>query len=182
MKRPPQPFWNKDWLYNEYVIKKKSTGEIAREINVRYQTIWPWLKKHGITARQTGVRGEKHPNFGKPGVNLGKKVPSLARFGKNNPNWKGGHGSYRDRLYANTKWRTIAQKVKKRDAACKMCCSSNRCEIHHILPLAKYPLLGLEMNNLILLCYDCHKKIRNKELRVSKMLFSKIIPERNHSL
>lgn len=32
--RKRKPFWDYDWLYNEYVVKQKSAQEIANEQNV----------------------------------------------------------------------------------------------------------------------------------------------------
>lgn len=42
------PWRDKDWLYNEYVTKDRSTREIADEFGCKQNTIQCWLKKHGI--------------------------------------------------------------------------------------------------------------------------------------
>ena len=40
-----------DWLYDQYVIQKKTMAEIARECGKTPMTIHGWLKKHGIKSR-----------------------------------------------------------------------------------------------------------------------------------
>lgn len=48
---------NKEWLYNEYVAKRKSSEEIAEECGVGGQTILNWLIKFDIPRRKSGQRG-----------------------------------------------------------------------------------------------------------------------------
>lgn len=57
---------------------------------------------------------------------------------------------------------TIAKKnVKARDCVC-MCCNespkNNHLEVHHIMPLSKYPELASDERNMISLCQKCHRK------------------------
>lgn len=44
----PRPWMDKQWLENEYVIKDRSTREIAEEYGCKPNTIQCWLVKHGI--------------------------------------------------------------------------------------------------------------------------------------
>lgn len=44
----PRPWLDKDWLYNEYVVKDRSTKDIANEYGCKRNTIQVWLIKHGI--------------------------------------------------------------------------------------------------------------------------------------
>lgn len=46
--RGEKPWMNKDWLYQEYVIKDRSSKEIAEEYGCKQNTIQQWLLKHGI--------------------------------------------------------------------------------------------------------------------------------------
>ena len=39
---------DKQWLYHQYIELEKSRTEIAAEVGVNKQTVWVWLKKHGI--------------------------------------------------------------------------------------------------------------------------------------
>lgn len=42
------PWMNRDWLFEEYVTKDKSTKQIAEEHGCKQNTIQCWLLKHGI--------------------------------------------------------------------------------------------------------------------------------------
>lgn len=44
----PKPWMDKEWLYNEYVIKDRRTADIAEEYGCKQNTIQQWLCKHGI--------------------------------------------------------------------------------------------------------------------------------------
>ena len=49
--------------------------------------------------------------------------------------------------------------VKSRDGCCQICGEqSKQLEIHHILPLAKYPELASDEKNMITLCQVHHRK------------------------
>ena len=54
----------------------------------------------------------------------------------------------------------VAKKnVKKRDGCCQVCGEMDKpLEIHHIMPLAKYPSLASDEHNLITLCQKHHKE------------------------
>ena len=41
--RNKKPFWNKEWLYNEYINKQKSAKEIADIQKCHRNTIYNWL-------------------------------------------------------------------------------------------------------------------------------------------
>ena len=43
-----KPWMNKDWLYEEYVVKDRSSADIAKEYGCVQNTIQCWLLKHGI--------------------------------------------------------------------------------------------------------------------------------------
>jgi hypothetical protein len=44
---------NKDWLYEEYVIKKRSAVNIASEFNIWYGTILDYCRKYGFEIKQS---------------------------------------------------------------------------------------------------------------------------------
>ena len=49
--------------------------------------------------------------------------------------------------------------VKIRDDCCQCCGEHNKIlEVHHIMPISKYPNLASDTSNLIALCQHCHKK------------------------
>ena len=55
----------------------------------------------------------------------------------------------------------IRREVKEaQDNRCPMCGEvSKRMELHHILPVARFPELWDDRRNCVALCHDCHKEI-----------------------
>ena len=66
--RTPKPYWNKEWLFNEYVINQKSSSEIASLFSVTEANIIFWLRKHDIP-RRTISEARKVKHWGAVGVN-----------------------------------------------------------------------------------------------------------------
>ena len=55
----------------------------------------------------------------------------------------------------------LKREIKKRDSKKCACCNKtfkNHLEIHHIMPISKYPELANDPKNLISLCQKCHTK------------------------
>jgi hypothetical protein len=48
---PKHPYMDKEWLNNEYTIKRKKMVTIAKECNTNYNTIKRWLVKFNISIR-----------------------------------------------------------------------------------------------------------------------------------
>lgn len=44
----PQAYWNKEWLIEEYIKKNRSVLNIAKEFDVKRDTIKYWLRKYKI--------------------------------------------------------------------------------------------------------------------------------------
>ena len=64
----------------------------------------------------------------------------------------------------------LKKEIKKRDSKKCTCCNKtfkNHLEIHHIMPVSKYPELAYDPENLVSLCQKCHAKYheyyRNQE-------------------
>ena len=165
--RESKPWWNRDWLFNEYVTLEKSAEQIANEVNCKRNNILFWLAKHGIPRRSMReVRSKKH--WGLSGATNGMFGMTRER----SPNWKGGLTPARQRVYASATWRSVVRALNARDRHCRMCGSSGPLEVHHIMPFAKAPLLAFDIGNLIRLCKLCHNKVRNKEMRYAKKLLA----------
>ena len=52
----------------------------------------------------------------------------------------------------------------EQDGVCPMCGGKfefRSMELHHILPMARFPELGIEKRNILFLCHDCHGSIHN---------------------
>ena len=100
----------------------------------------------------------------KPAWNKGKKCPYVSEWnklhptgkGEKNPNWKGG-------LLAHQK----KQALIRDDYTCQICGLRDKeiMEVDHIIPQCVAPELKFELNNLMTLCPNCHrrKSIREKK-------------------
>lgn len=138
----------KEWLFTEYVIKKRTCNDIGKELGKDPKTIWQWLKNNGIPTRPRG--GESSSGSFKKGVNLwlGKKhkqetkekirqarikdghVPYLKNgehwlksvSQEKHPNYKGGLTPERQSFYSSEIWSDVVKQVWKRDnAICQNC-------------------------------------------------------------
>ena len=69
-----------------------------------------------------------------------------------------------DPLYQTQAWKETRLAVLGRDNYICQCCLEDgiltpATTVHHVKYLDKYPELGLEIDNLISVCGDCHAKI-----------------------
>jgi hypothetical protein len=162
--RHPQAFRDKEWLTNEYEVKKRSTGEIAKKFGVTDAAIIFWLRKHGISRRNTSdARAIK--KWG----SVGADNPMWNKRGELNPRWQGGITPERQSFYQSQEWKSACSFVWKRDNATCQRCKLHKSEsmdipfhIHHIKPF-KHVELRAEVSNLILLCEICHQFVHSKK-------------------
>jgi len=162
--RKRQPWWDRQWLVEQYANLGRSASDIAREGGVTENAILFWLKKHGIKARtMREVRASKH--WGVSGVDN----PMWNKRGELNPNWKGGVTAERQAFYASEAWRVACAAVWKRDNAACCRCHLNRDEspdmpmhIHHIEPFAVVELRA-DVGNLVLLYEACHQFVHSRK-------------------
>lgn len=54
------------------------------------------------------------------------------------------------------KWRKLRKEMIALNPKCSACGWSKKLEAHHIQPLHLFPHLGLEPDNLLILCRECH--------------------------
>ena len=162
--RKPKPYWDKNWLYTEYIKKRKPANQIAKEQQCGENNILYFLNKLNIPRwTMKEIRAKKYWGL------KGKQNGMYGKTGKQNPNWNGGHSPERQSIYARFAWKELAKAVLKRDKytcqSCKYYRKDNRKKlmVHHIKRWSKYPELRFEPNNLITLCEKCHKK-RHKEV------------------
>ncbi len=159
--RPRKPHWDKSWLENEYVIKGKSTTQIAAEIGCHPNNILFWLDKYNIPRRaMSQIRAERY--WGAHGSANGM----FGRTGKRNPNYKDGSCPERQLLYIKKFARKFLQSVYRRDNFhCVRCGAPNTgprsIHAHHIRPWAGNPKLRFELTNVITLCRKCHSWIHS---------------------
>jgi hypothetical protein len=162
--RSPQPFREKEWLENEYVKQKRSTGDIASEFSVTDVAILFWLRKHGIPRRSI-AESRKIKHWGQ----LGSDNPMWNKRGELNPRWLGGVTPERQAFYTSKEWKSACSSVWKRDKAkCRRCGIFKKDQedipfhIHHIESFANKELRA-DTSNLVLLCEVCHHFVHSKK-------------------
>lgn len=155
-------YWDKSWLENEYVNKFRSAKDIANEFKITESGILFWLKKHKIPRRDVSeIRCRKY--WG----NSGKLNPMFGKTGNKNGNWKGGITAERQAFYSSLEWKDCIINVWKRDKySCKMCGDKvgngvKMFAIHHKVSF-EVQELRCNIDNLVLLCRDCHHFVHSK--------------------
>lgn len=162
--RPHSSIRDRDWLYEQYVILKRSSSDIAKEMNVTPEAVTFWMKKHGIPRRSTSeTRQIKHWGAS------GSDNPMWNKKGELNPRWKGGITSERQSFYLSSEWKTACAAVWKRDNATCQRCALYKSEspdvpfhIHHIESFQIVEKRA-DVSNLILLCEICHHWVHSKK-------------------
>jgi len=161
--RDRKPYWDKEWLYREYVTNSRSAEDIAKQFNITEAAILYHLRKLEIPRRDmTDIRAKKH--WGSSGEMNGM----FGRTGEDSSNWKGGVTPERQALYCSQEWADAVKTVWKRDNATCQRCGKHReniaiMHIHHIVSFADSVELRTEPDNLILLCKKCHNWIHSKK-------------------
>jgi hypothetical protein len=161
--RDEKPYWHEWWLRREYHLFQRSASEIADDWGVTENAILYWLDKHDIDTRSMeevrkikdwAVSGEENGMYG--------------RTGEDNPNWKGGVTPERQDVYASEEWREAVRRVWLRDeAACQRCEIqadevNDTLHVHHIHPF-DHKDKRTDVDNLILLCPDCHSWVHSRK-------------------
>lgn len=156
--RPKKPYWDKDWLENEYAVKERSADDIARQFGVTEAAILYWLRKHNILRRDMSyIRSKKYWGL------AGKQNGMYGRTGENNSNWKGGVTPERQDFYASQEWKSACAEVYKRDnATCQKCGAKEKLHVHHVIGFANKEIRA-DANNLVLLCVKCHRFVHSRK-------------------
>ena len=144
-----KPYWNKEWLLDEYVIQEREADDIAGQCGVTKTAVLNMLKKFDIPIRsqKTYWPQPKHVSF-----------PHRFLKGEDNPSWKGGPDlSTRTGLYSSQQWKKTKQIVLQRDKnTCQRCnILPVRIKIHHIIPF-HWGIGGCDPGCCISLCGKCH--------------------------
>ncbi len=92
---------------------------------------------------------------------LGK--PNYKTRGDKSHFWKGGvskrNHRLRNKIMATLEYKNWRRAVLKRDGyKCIICETTEKVQVDHIKPFAKYPKLRFEVSNGRVLCFDCHRK------------------------
>lgn len=175
---------NFEWLYNEYVTKKRSMISIAKELGVSPDTISTRLRRFNITIRDRGLANRL-------GYGTGVRHTITDLLVKSNCNKKTGRliecSNCGIRFYVTKKsnrvfctkrcflefkrnnripqedshdtpeYREWRSKVYMRDFwRCQVCGSKLKINSHHIFESIKYPDIRYEVSNGIVLCEKHH--------------------------
>lgn len=142
-----KPAWNKGL--------SKSKGDIL---------IYGHPRSHEIKANISFSRkGKPLSEAHKLALRKGHKEMSLESrkrmsrgIGEVNHRWSGGNWRY---------WKN--QALSRDNYTCQICGFTEReiMEVDHIIPKSKRPDLKLDVNNLMTLCPNCHRRKTNRELK-----------------
>ncbi len=159
-----KPYQSKEWLANEYLVKGKSSSEIADEFGITVPAIIYWLQEFGIPRRTISeARAIKHWGL------AGELNGMYGVRGEDHPGWRGGCTPDRQAVYGSPEWAEAVGKVWQRD---KRTCQRCRCvclpngdvafHIHHIVSFSVKEL-RTDVKNLVLLCINCHHWVHSPE-------------------
>lgn len=184
--RPDEPdYWDKDWLYDQYVTQGKTRYEIACECDVVFAVIERWMRRfeiptrdplHDVPWRQkdvlqdlvdTGLNArEIAEELGCERTTIATWIEALGvRYEKYASDGTGNDTTEQFRnCYALEKWR---QAVLQRDNwACQMPGCGERdglLHAHHIKRFDSFPDGRFDVSNGITLCDNCHRLTYGKE-------------------
>ena len=160
--RKHKPWWDYNWLYDQYITCGRSAADIALEGGVGETAILYWLAKLEITRRtMSEIRASKHWGL------TGCDNPMWNKRGELSPNWRGGHTPERQAFYASNEWKAVCSAVWNRDGATCQRCDLYREDaldmpfhIHHIVSFSNLELRA-DATNLVLLCETCHQFVHS---------------------
>lgn len=116
-------------------------------------------------------KGDIPWNKGKKNIYKKESIDKMSKShigqktGKDNPNWKGGISTGRNKVHLTQEYRQWRKSVFERDNYTCVICGEvgGRINAHHIKLYKDYPKLRLDINNGITLCQECHR-IKHKRL------------------
>lgn len=145
---------NRDYLYDQYIVKNKSTENIARNLGCSNGAVWDALKRHKIPLRtlKETTKGEKNSFYGKKhtqeaknkisnrdiSIETRKKLSKSHKglqVGEKNGSWKGGISFL---PYCPKFNSLLKEKIRDRDSRkCQLCpCTEEengrKLDVHHI--------------------------------------------------
>lgn len=134
----------------------------------------PWNKgKKGATNSGSFKSGEEHRNWkggipkckicGKEVGNYLSKICKSCFKKENHPNWKGGITPEEKVIRHSLEYEVWKLEVYKKDrGVCRLCgerCNNKNIVAHHLNNFKDFPELRFSVENGIVLCRSCHKKI-----------------------
>lgn len=163
-----------DWLKEakqEALITKKGLPYIAEKANVSYHTIRKWLKKNNLQFSKKEVASFTEIwNKGKTGYSTGKRskesrllMSEKARKGKDSNLWKGGVDRTDREKISDWLNKIRLDKLAEFSYRCKNCTNSKNLHLHHIIPVSFDITKAYDIDNIEVLCPECHVEHHRKE-------------------
>lgn len=168
---------DKDFIFNEYVAKRKSLPQIAKELQCSDDAVRNQMIRFGIGRRtfSEALKGTKKPEYMREIFR--ERARKMFKREKH-PNWKGGVTSKHHSFRTSSEYLIWRQAIWKRDEyGCAICNSWKRPNAHHIYPLWHNWDKRLDLNNGITLCKKCHENIKGKELEYA-WLFTTLVEKK----
>jgi hypothetical protein len=159
---------NKDWLYNQYVMNKKTAKEISKIAKVTMRTVYNRLSLFKIPMRNHSEykklyydNGGKHPMLGRKRPDVIERNKNRHLIGELNGNWRGGLSKLPYAFEFNNE---LKESIRKRDNyICQNCGLTN--EEHLIIYDESLPIHHIDYNkqncseeNLITTCKQCNSR------------------------
>lgn len=69
-------------------------------------------------------------------------------------------------FYRSPEWRKLSRRLLNERKYCEICGETYATDVHHIFPVADFPELALNEDNLKCLCKSCHAKITEQERKM----------------
>ena len=145
--------FTKDWLIDQYIVRKKDANQIGREIGRDGHSVLNWMVGYGIQTRPRGgltlphsfkkgqvnpFKGKKHSQETKDKLSAIAIADGRLPWGKGNepywrgvtgdkhPSFKGGLTPERQSVYSSREWVDAVKIVWVRDNATCQCCGKHR--------------------------------------------------------
>ena len=182
-------YQNKEWLAlskEKAVLSGGGLQQIATEAGTSTHTIRKWLRVHGLqftkleVASYTqiwnkGLPSEQQPMHGKlHSEGTRKKQTGSARLGDASNLWSGGvERGFRQEVW-DWQYKCRNAVMKTFAHTCVECGATENLELDHMLPVKSYPEKAFDIENLQVLCKDCHKGKSAKEY-VKSPNFSEVV-------
>ncbi len=72
----------------------------------------------------------------------------------------------KDEFYDSEEWIALRKKALRRDRyRCRECIKETATQVHHIIPIWDDPTKALDLENLMSVCFVCHKTLEGKVVR-----------------
>jgi hypothetical protein len=156
--RDPKSVWN--WL-KDFGIQTRGRGYGVPPDKLKGRMGYMKGKKHSAETRaklrEAALRDGRVP-WGK-----GNEPYWRGKTGELHPTWRGGNTPERQRFYESKEWKSLIPKVWAKYGGCCFRCGikyTNEMKmfhIHHYDSFTTVPDRRADIDNLMLMCYDCHK-------------------------